>query len=108
MISEMAAEHDYPLDNLCFYIQPMVYGGACHLQCNFYYNVNDAEEVSKINTLFYKAAEAVLDRGGFFSRPYGSLADMVYSRTADYAAILKQLKKMLDPNNILSPGRLCF
>ncbi|MFC2045295.1 FAD-binding oxidoreductase [Chloroflexota bacterium] len=108
MIGEMVAKYDYPADDLGFYVQPMVYGGACHFQCNFYYNANNAEEVSKIKSLLSESAEAVLDRGGFFSRPYGLLADMVYNRTADYTMILKQLKKMLDPNNVMSPGRLCF
>jgi len=50
----------------------------------------------------------VLDQGGFFSRPYGPVADMVYQRAADYAKALKDVKKLMDPNNIMSPGRLCF
>ena len=28
--------------------------------------------------------------------------------TADYTAELKKIKKLMDPNNIMSPGRLCF
>ena len=107
-IGEVAVKYDYPLRDVGFYVQPMVYGGACHFECNFYYNPDNAEEANRIKTLFSEAAEVVLDRSGFFTRPYGLIADMVYSRTTDYTLALKKLKKLLDPNNVMSPGRLCF
>jgi FAD/FMN-containing dehydrogenase len=62
--------------------------------------------MSKVENLYAEAAEAVLNKGGFFSRPYGRVADMVYERTASYTAELKKVKKLMDPNNVLSPGRL--
>ena len=107
-IGEVADKHDYPMRDIGFYVQPMVYGGACHFECNFYYNPDNAEEVNRINNLFAEAAEVALDRGAFFTRPYGLIADMVYSRAASYTATLKKVKKLLDPNNVMSPGRLCF
>jgi len=107
-VSEIAAKYGYPSRDLGFYIQPMVYGGACHFESNFYYDPANAEEVNTITRLFGEAAKAVLDKGGFFSRPYGPIANMVYRRTANYTATLKKLKKVLDPNNVMAPGRLCF
>jgi FAD/FMN-containing dehydrogenase len=107
-IGEVAAKHNYPAPDLGFYIQPVVYGGACHFECDFYYNPDNAEEVNRIKNLYAEAAEVALNQGGFFSRPYGVVADMVYQRTADYTAMLKKVKKLMDPNNIMSPGRLCF
>ncbi len=108
MINEKAAKYDYPTKDIGIYVQPMVYGGACHFECNFFYDATDVEEVSSVSKLYTEAAGAVLERGGFFSRPYGPIADMVYSRTANYTATLKKLKKVLDPNGVMSPGRLCF
>ena len=107
-IGEVATKYDYPVSDIGFYIQPMVYGGACHFEANFYYSPDNAEEVNRIKSLLAEAAEVVLDRGGFFTRPYGLIADLVYSRAADYTATLKKVKKLLDPNNVLAPGRLCF
>jgi FAD/FMN-containing dehydrogenase len=107
-IGEVAAKNDYPVHEIGFYVQPVVYGGACHFECDFYYDPDNTEEVNRIKNLYAEAAEVALDSGGFFSRPYGVVADMVYQRTAAYTAMLKQVKKLMDPNNIMSPGRLCF
>ena len=107
-IGEVAFKHDYSVQDIGFYVQPLVYGGICHFEANFYYNPDNAEEVKKVKNLFAEAAEVALDMDGFFSRPYGVIADMVYSRTAGYTAALKKVKKMFDPNNVMAPGRLCF
>jgi FAD/FMN-containing dehydrogenase len=107
-IGEVAAKHGYPASDLGFYVQPVVYGGACHFESNFYYDPRNAEEVNRIKDLYTEAARVTLDMGGFYSRPYGAVTDMVYQRTADYTAQLKKVKKLMDPNNIMSPGRLCF
>ena len=93
-ISEVAAEYDYLERDLGIYVQPVVYGGACHFECNFYYDPDNAEEVDRIKDLYTEAAKVVLDMGGFFSRPYGPVADMVYQRTSDYTAELKKIKKL--------------
>jgi FAD/FMN-containing dehydrogenase len=107
-IGKVAAENGYPAADLGFYVQPVVYGGACHFECNFFYDPDDAAEVNKIKNIYGAAAETALDAGAFFSRPYGAAADLVYQRSADYTAELKKIKKLMDPNNIMSPGRLCF
>jgi FAD/FMN-containing dehydrogenase len=33
---------------------------------------------------------------------------MVYSRAGTYTRKLQELKRELDPHNILNPGQLCF
>jgi len=108
IISDIAAKNDYPLRDIGFYVQPVVYGGACQFEADFYYEPDNAEEASQMKKIYADAAAAVLNAGGFFTRPYGVVADMVYERTAGYTAELKKIKQAFDPNNIMSPGRLCF
>ncbi len=103
-----AARHNFPQDNIGVYIQPMAYGGACHIEFNFYYDPTHAAEADMVNKLYSAAAQAVFKRGAFFSRPYGLVEDMVYSRAEGYAEISRKLKGVLDANNIMSPGRLCY
>jgi len=83
-------------------------GRAPVYKCNFYYNPDDPTDVERIRNLFADTAETLLDMGAFFTRPYGPIAEMVYQRAAGYTMALRKTKGLLDPNNIMSPGRLCF
>ena len=108
VISQVAAENGYCLDDIGFYVQPLEYGRACHFESNFSYNPNNLDEVAMMCNLSAEVAETAMNMGGFFTRPYGVAADMVYGRSASYTMALKKVKKIFDPNNIMSPGRLCF
>jgi FAD/FMN-containing dehydrogenase len=108
VLSQVAAENGYCIDDVGIYVQPMEYGRSCHFECNFPYNPNDGDEVAIISNLYAEAAETAISMGGFFSRPYGIIADMVYERAGGYSSAMKKVKQILDPNNIMSPGRLCF
>ena len=46
--------------------------------------------------------------GAFFSRPYGENAGMILNRDAATVAVLNKLKNIVDPNNIMNPGKVCF
>jgi len=107
-VIEVAAKHQYPANDIGCYIQPVEDGHACQLQFNFYYNPGDEAELERIRALYADVAAAMLERGAYFTRPYGVVADMVYKKNGDYAALLKRLKKHFDPNGILNPGNLCF
>jgi len=89
-------------------IKPTVSVTSTVFEADFYYEPGNAEEASQMKKIYADAAAAVLNAGGFFTRPYGVVADMVYERTAGYTAELKKIKQAFDPNNIMSPGRLCF
>ncbi len=107
-IGELAAKYNYPAADLGYYVQPVIYGGACHFECNLYYDPANAEEVNMVTKLYAEAVKATLDMGAFYSRPYGPATELVYQRAAEYTTQLKKIKKLMDPNNIMSPGRLCF
>jgi FAD/FMN-containing dehydrogenase len=107
-IGKVAAKYNYPAADLGCYVQPVIYGGACHFECNFFYDPANAGEVKNVTKLYAEAAKTTLDMGAFYSRPYGPVTDLVYQRAVSYTTQLKKVKKLMDPNNIMSPGRLCF
>jgi FAD/FMN-containing dehydrogenase len=107
-MNQAAAGKGYCLDDIGYYIQPLEYGRACHFECNFPYNPEAPDEVAMMRDLYAGAAETAMSMGGYFSRPYGVVADMVYEKAAGYTIALKKVKQLLDPRNIMSPGRLCF
>ncbi len=107
-VRDVAAKHGYPIDDIGFYVQPLESSRACHYECNFYYNPDDPKDAERVRNLLIETAEILLSMGAFFTRPYGPIADMVYDRATSYTMALKKVKGWLDPNNIMSPGRLCF
>lgn len=105
---EVATQHGYPASDVGCYLQPIEDGHACQLQFSFFYNPDDQAEVERMRRLYVGAAAAMLERGAYFTRPYPMLAKMVYNKAGDYAELLRRLKKVIDPNSVMSPGNLCF
>ena len=108
MVTNIAAQYDYPVADVGCYIQPIESSRACHCEFNFFYDPANTVELVKIKAIYEEAARATLDLGAFYSRPYGMLADLVYPRATGYTMMLKKTKQVIDPNNIMNPGRLCF
>lgn len=106
-VEEVAGAHGDGAADIGFYIQPLENGRACHFEASFYYR-DKAEEATRTRSLYDDAARAVLRQGALFTRPYGPLADLIYPAATDYTTTLRKVKQILDPDNILSPGRLCF
>ena len=104
----VAGRNDFPISRVGCYVQPIDNGRACHLEFDLFYDRQDRNQVDIVKALVRNAAEIMLTQGAFFTRPYGEISDLVYSKTADYTAALKKVKSMFDPNNILNPGNLCF
>ncbi len=107
-VKEIAAKHGYSQDDVGGYLQPIEHNRACHLEFNFFYDPNNNSEVARIKKLYHEAAPVLLEEGALFTCPYGELARLVYGKAAGYTAILKRVKKLFDPNNIMNPGNLCF
>ena len=107
-VMEVCGEFNYPTQDMGIYLQPLERGRACHLEFSFPCDLNAEREREKIRELYLSLSEALINMGGFFSRPYGPWADMVYQRAATYTSTLKEVKKVFDPNSIMNPGKLCY
>jgi hypothetical protein len=105
---DAADQQGYLCSDIGIYIQPMVMGSSCHCEFNLFYDPTDSTEAARIQNLYVQAGEALMNAGAFFSRPYGELADMAYRRDGPTTVALKKAKLILDPNNIMNPGKLCF
>jgi FAD/FMN-containing dehydrogenase len=104
----VAEKISYPTTEIGLYVQPLQQGVSCHCEFNLPYNPDNERDVSKMRELFTKTSEELVRQGAFFSRPYGIWADMEYNRAAQTTMMLRKVKSIFDPNNVLNPGKLCF
>lgn len=98
----------YPVSDIGIYLQPQHQGTACHCEFNLPYNSGNKIETDRVRELLETCSEALIKQGAYFSRPYGIWADMVYNRDARNKEMIRTIKGIFDPNNILNPGKLCF
>jgi len=66
------------------------------------------EEKEKVSDLYLHLSTCLVNEGAFFGRPYGQWSELVYNRNTALTTTLKHLKTILDPNQIMNPGKLCF
>jgi FAD/FMN-containing dehydrogenase len=111
MISAMYDAADgagYLASEIGVYLQPIVQGTTCHCEFNVFYNMENQSELARVKELSIGAMRDLMARGAFFSRPYGESASTILNRDAATVAALKKVKSMVDPNNVMNPGKLCF
>jgi hypothetical protein len=107
-VDAVAAGFQYPTSDIGVYIQPVQDGHACQAEFSFFYDPEDAAEKTVIRELRRQATSSVMAKGAYVTRPYPVVADLVYQKYGEYAALLRRFKKHFDPNGILNPGNLCF
>ena len=107
-MADIAGIHGYPSSDISMYIQPIVQGCGCHLEFALAYDPLDSEESKRVEDLFQAAALQLAHKGASYSRPYGMLSDITYQKDPETVRILREVKKIFDPNDILNPGKLCF
>jgi len=105
---EVANEFGFPVSNLGIYLQPIVQGVNCHCEFSLFYNPQNAADTEKVKKISALATRRLVEKGAFFSRPYGETTEMIMNRDAATIAALKKIKAIADPQNIMNPGKLCF
>jgi FAD/FMN-containing dehydrogenase len=104
----LTAAGGFPSSEVGVYIQPVHQGAAAHLEFTFPYDAGNAAETTAMQGLFISASQAMLREGAFFSRPYGPWAQMAFNRDYRTTEVLRKIKAIFDPRNVMNPGKLCF
>jgi FAD/FMN-containing dehydrogenase len=104
-LTRIAEDYAYPSTDLSIYIQPIIQGCQCDCEVVFPYNPHDKQETEQVRKLFITAAKEMNNIGAYYSRPYGPLADITY-KDSGVANILRKIKGILDPNDIMNSGKL--
>lgn len=92
-------------ERVAAYLQPLNQGRTCHVEVTAFVEPGQAE---RIDEEYARLVDDLIDRGAFFSRPFGAAVDPVYRRCADVVRTLHRVKAVVDPHGVLSPGVLCF
>ena len=108
IMNSTAIENGYPAGDMGIYLQPVVQGTSYHCEFNLFFNASNPGEEDVIKHLSIESVKSLMDNGAYFSRPYGTWAQVAYERDAETAISLRKIKSILDPNNIMNPGKLCF
>ena len=96
---------DYRERDTSIIVFPQVQGRAFRVECSLFHSVEREDEVE---AAVIEAARELAAAGAYFDRPYGKLAELVYSANPASTETLRELKNIFDPDGILNPGKLCF
>lgn len=107
-LGALAERGGYAAGDVGVYIQPAVQGTSYHCEFNLFYDPTDGRERAQVRALATAAVPALMGRGAFFSRPYGESAGMIVNRDAATHGVLRTIKKIFDPNNVMNPGKVGF
>jgi FAD/FMN-containing dehydrogenase len=107
-MTELADGAGYPAGRMGVYLQPVVQGSSCHVEFNLFYDPADPVEARIVRRLATSGIQPLMNAGAFFSRPFGEAARWIMNRDAASVEALKKFKGIVDPANILNPGKLCF
>lgn len=108
VMHDTAATAGYSATDIGIYIQPLVQGSNLHCEFSLFYDPRNPKEARRIRELTAVATRRLMDGGAHFSRPYGENTLAIMNRDAASVSALKKVKNMLDPDNIMNPGKLCF
>jgi hypothetical protein len=105
IFAELAGGSGLDTEDTGCYIQPVVQNHACHVELMVPFDPGDAAGVERMRALEKRAVAALAEAGAFFSRPYGSAADIAFGRDPLSYELLKKTKAIFDPKRVLNNGK---
>jgi len=102
VFTEIAAEFGIAESEIGIYIQPMVQNHACHMELLIPCETAQVEQFRKLEQ---QATIRLMESGAFFSRPYGSAAELVWTQNPNNTRLVRIIKGIFDPNQVLQRGK---
>ncbi|MEW6550113.1 MAG: FAD-binding oxidoreductase [Spirochaetota bacterium] len=102
----LALEAGYPAEDLGVYVNPQNMGTSYHCEFILSYDGGCAKGTARAKKLFAAASEKFAGMGAYYLRPHGAWSRLQLNKDAQSAAILKRMKDIFDPNNIMNTGKL--
>jgi FAD/FMN-containing dehydrogenase len=102
VFTETATEFGIPASEIGVYIQPMVQNHACHMELLIPCEPGQAKHLSRLER---QATIQLMESGAFFSRPYGSAAELVWAQNPNNTRLVRIIKGIFDPNQALQRGK---
>ena len=102
---ELVRAHGIGEDEVGCYVQPVVQNHACHVEFLLPFDPGRTGDFDRLRRFEREAVERLAAEKAFFSRPYGSAAEIVFRQNPVNTEILKKIKAIFDPNRVLNRGK---
>ena len=87
------------------YIQPIVQNHACQMEFILPFDPGSETEIRRMKQIERQAVIRLMKSGAFFSRPYGSAAELVWGQNPANYQMVKIIKGLFDPRRVLQRGK---
>jgi hypothetical protein len=102
---DTALEFGIPEAEIGTYLQPVAQNHACQMEFILPFDPDSEAEISRMKQFERQAVIRLLEAGAFFSRPYGSAAELVWAQNPVNYQLVKTIKGIFDPKRVLQQGK---
>ena len=107
-IMKVCSSKKYDCGSIGGYLLPIERGRGIHCEFDLHCDPTDNQDRERVRDIWLESSKSLLNKGAYFSRPYGPWAEMMYNRSGNYTKTLQEIKAEVDPRAIMNPGKLCF
>lgn len=105
IIMDCAQEFNIPEEEIGTYLQPINQNHACHMEFIFPCELGSEKKTNHLKQFEKIAVTSLMEAGAFFSRPYGSAAEIVWDQNPANYQLVRTVKGIFDPNRVLQRGK---